>query len=272
MFENLVFPIINAIGVYDSAFSLRGIKETAYRDVNCFEIDFAVENGGYAYLDGEKIPLLQNTVLCAKPGSKRRTVTPYRCLYLHLSLTHGALYDCFSRCPNAFLPREAGEFEHVFHNLVDAYNISGEKDELYIAENLLAVCRLIDRETEGIARRESLQRRVPRPEIIENAVKFLSEHYAERLTLADIAARSYLTPTYFHKMFVQAIGKTPVAYLENLRIQRAKELLIKTDRSLANIAIECGFSSQAYFCAVFRRACGMTPGNYRRGKNSEYWL
>ena len=57
MFESVVLPQVVGIGVFDASQRFRGVKETKDRGVAFFEIDFAVENGGYAYIDGKKISI-----------------------------------------------------------------------------------------------------------------------------------------------------------------------------------------------------------------------
>jgi AraC-like DNA-binding protein len=57
----------------------------------------------------------------------------------------------------------------------------------------------------------------------------------------------------------------PHQFMTSRRVERAKELLLRTDHSLAEIALEVGFSSQAHFTDQFRRATGSTPHRYRKG-------
>ncbi len=270
MFESIVLPQVVGIGVFDASQRFRGVKETKDRGVAFFEIDFAVENGGYAYIDGKKISITKNILICAKPGSKRHTVLPYRCFYIHMAVKGGALYSCLMQCPDSFLPRNPERIKKLFLNLVNAYNFPDDKSELCIAENLFALCRIVSEEVGNLIMNNSLKNRVGNPEIIESAVKYISENYSDKLTLEKISSCVNLSPTYFHKLFLKAVGCTPNEYLLEIRIRAAKSLLMTTDMPLVNIAAECGFTSQSYFNYAFRRSEGMTPKNYRSSKNSEY--
>jgi AraC family transcriptional regulator len=64
-------------------------------------------------------------------------------------------------------------------------------------------------------------------------------------------------------MFQKAVGKTPSRYINELRLERAKALLVLGKAPLVDIALSCCFSSQSNFTRAFHRATGMTPGEYR---------
>ena len=105
--------------------------------------------------------------------------------------------------------------------------------------------------------RERLSRVVER---IEDAI----EHGVSLQALADEAA---LSRTYFAAAFRDATGYSPHRYLTRRRLARARELLEQSDLSLADIALRCGFSSQAHFTEYFRRDTGTTPRAFRARGN-----
>ena len=109
-----------------------------------------------------------------------------------------------------------------------------------------------------------------RQDVIGAARTVMSEPYAEELSLHTLAAEMHLNPTYFHRIFTAACGMTPLAYLTGVRISHAKFLLRNTDRSVTEIAGQCGFSSYNYFCTVFRKATGHTPSAFRNRANQVY--
>lgn len=89
-------------------------------------------------------------------------------------------------------------------------------------------------------------------------------HLEETINLADMAAAAGLSRMHFAAQFRAATGYRPHEYLLNERVENAKELLSKTDTSLAEIALTVGFSAQAHFSTVFKRFTGDTPGCWRR--------
>lgn len=106
----------------------------------------------------------------------------------------------------------------------------------------------------------------------ERALHYVKEHLTEPLTLERVAGAMSLSPTYFHNTFKFAVGMTLRNYIEEQRIRKAIALLQTTDFSLAKIAYECGFSSQSYFSAVFKRRMKITPRKYVQELYNKYEL
>jgi AraC-like DNA-binding protein len=86
----------------------------------------------------------------------------------------------------------------------------------------------------------------------------------EELTLADLSLEADLSEWHFLRAFRQAFGETPKAYLTRLRLERAKELLTISSRSVTEICFDLGFSSLGSFSTLFRRQVGLSPAEFRR--------
>jgi AraC-like DNA-binding protein len=93
--------------------------------------------------------------------------------------------------------------------------------------------------------------------------QFLDESYREPLRLADAALAACLSPFHFHRLFREAFGETPHAYLTRRRLARAAQLLEFTGRSVLDICGEAGFQSLGAFSSLFRRRFGQSPRAYR---------
>jgi len=94
--------------------------------------------------------------------------------------------------------------------------------------------------------------------------RFIAENFRERVTVADIATAAHLNRTYAATIFSRTLGTTPGEYLNRCRIAEAQRLLVMTNRTMADIAHESGFSSQSSYYEHFTRRCGSSPGAYRR--------
>ena len=94
----------------------------------------------------------------------------------------------------------------------------------------------------------------------------LIEQYAvdPRLSLEAIAARVGMSAEHLSVLFRRELGITPVAYCENLRLARAKELLVSTNWPVTQVSREVGYPDANYFARVFRKATGMTPLAFAR--------
>lgn len=94
-------------------------------------------------------------------------------------------------------------------------------------------------------------------------IRHVKSHYTGTVSMAEMAELSGLSSTHFNRRFQQLLRMTPTDYLRSVRVQAARQLLSNTDRTLAQIAQETGFTDQSHFTRCFRENTGMTPGAYR---------
>lgn len=99
------------------------------------------------------------------------------------------------------------------------------------------------------------------------AIEYIAEHYSDKLYIELLSEMIDVSADYFTKMFRDSIGKTPVEYINSLRVNRAMQLLFETDLSMAEIADEIGFCNPNYFHKIFKQYIDMSPLAYR--KNSK---
>ena len=96
------------------------------------------------------------------------------------------------------------------------------------------------------------------------ARRYLEEHYRDEIHLDDLAEAAGVSSYYLIRCFREEFGLPPHAYQLQIRLQRAKADL-RSDTSITDIAIKHGFFDQSHFCRHFKRAFGLTPGQYREG-------
>lgn len=101
---------------------------------------------------------------------------------------------------------------------------------------------------------------------IRKAMEYINLNYKSDITLEDISQYLGITKPYFCSLFKKETKKTFTQALNEFRISKSKELLIETDNSLIDIALDIGFNNQNYFNIVFKRFEGMTPLDYRNQK------
>ncbi|MGY8767129.1 MAG: helix-turn-helix domain-containing protein [Pirellulales bacterium] len=94
-------------------------------------------------------------------------------------------------------------------------------------------------------------------------VRYIESHYAETISMAEMAILADLSSTHFNRRFRQLLRMTPLQYLRNVRIQAAQRMLTTTSRELSEISIDTGFTDQSHFTKRFREVTGMTPKAYR---------
>lgn len=99
---------------------------------------------------------------------------------------------------------------------------------------------------------------------LRRVLDFIEANIEREITLNEIAEIACKSPFHFARTFKAAVGTTPVAYVIERRIERSKELLLRTDLAVSTIATRCGFNSQSHFCRTFRRLTGQSPRGFRR--------
>ena len=94
---------------------------------------------------------------------------------------------------------------------------------------------------------------------------YLETHLDQELKLVELAKLVGMSQFHFGRLFKQSMGLSPYQYLIQQRVERAKRLLKGTDLLIADIALDCGFSSHSHLSRQFRRLVGATPKAYRLG-------
>ncbi len=82
----------------------------------------------------------------------------------------------------------------------------------------------------------------------------------------QMAEEAKLSPAYFSQMFRQSTGVAPHQFVLRARVERAKELLVKEDARVLDVAIACGFQTQQHFARVFRALCKMSTTRFRQAR------
>ncbi len=100
-------------------------------------------------------------------------------------------------------------------------------------------------------------------ERIRYMLSYIHLHYAEKITLADIAGSAAIGEREALRCFQKTLKRSPFDYLTEYRLSVAQKLLVESDHQITEIAFETGFSDSAYFGKVFRKKFSMTPKSYR---------
>ncbi len=100
--------------------------------------------------------------------------------------------------------------------------------------------------------------------MIENVKHYINQNYSEDLPLSDIANYVFANPSYLSRIFKQTTGTALSSYINEIRIAKAKQLLLDTDNLIIDIAVACGFNCVPHFNLIFKDAIGMTPTQYRK--------
>ena len=94
--------------------------------------------------------------------------------------------------------------------------------------------------------------------------EYIHENYNKDLSVETLASIVYLTPDYLSRLFKKATGKSLSQYIRQYRMERARELLLHTNKKVIQIGIDVGYSNYSYFCQSFREYYGASPEKYRQ--------
>jgi AraC family transcriptional regulator len=106
-------------------------------------------------------------------------------------------------------------------------------------------------------------RREHGPRYVERAIDYMQAHRTSAVTLATLAAVAGVSPNRLVRAFRNHVGVTPATCQRRMRAEWAAEELTRTDKAIAQIAVEAGFTDQSHLTRVFLRVFGVTPGVYR---------
>lgn len=95
-------------------------------------------------------------------------------------------------------------------------------------------------------------------------IGYIAEHLPEKMRIEDFAGMIGVSADYFTKMFKESIGKTPIDYVNALRVNRSMQLLIGSELSVSEISDQLGFSAAAYYNKIFKQYVGLNPTAYRK--------
>ncbi len=144
----------------------------------------------------------------------------------------------------------------LFHE----YENQGPAFEMAVKGNLLLLLSELFRNETSVLRADKKKDHSS----ISPALRYMSEHYSESISLDTLAKECFMNPSYFCRRFRAVTGKTAVSYLNEYRLIKAHSLLQTTDRSISDIACSTGFSDSNYFSRTFTRHYGVSPSVSRK--------
>lgn len=92
---------------------------------------------------------------------------------------------------------------------------------------------------------------------------YITEHYREITHLEELSSHFYVSTPHLCRVFKKHTGMTIAHYINHVKVQHACELLVHTNMTITEIALECGFNSSMYFCKTFKNQIGCTPSGFR---------
>lgn len=131
----------------------------------------------------------------------------------------------------------------------------------------LCAVRRLEEGAIRIFRETKTQKDQPSRRAVEEVKAYIQAHYAEKLNLQELADQVAISRNYFAQLFKQETGITIWSYLVQLRMNKARELLLSTDNKIYEISSEVGYDNSVHFSQLFKEHYGLTPAEYKKRMN-----
>ncbi len=237
-----------------------------------FEIEFILEGAGQQNLNGTTYPIEDGMLLFLTPIDFHSIAPEGRLHIINISFDSEMIPPSmqlrFMNRRENMLFKPCPEETQGFLSVVDLLKRECDSPDALskdMRQHLLgAILGMIARITEEKGGKGELP-----ATSVHSSVKFIFEHFRDDITLSQVAAASGYTPNYFSKLFSDLTGRRYSDFLNSLRVNYSKMLLITTRRSVLDISKASGFSSLSNFARVFKKETGTTPLAYRKNNKDK---
>lgn len=165
--------------------------------------------------------------------------------------------------PTVFRPgkEEKALLNSLFSTMLDAYNSSSYVEES--ALDRIAFCLPMLLSTVQNAKNNYVEQHCS-DQRISRIVQYINDNYGKIQTIDEIANQFFISKFYLCRLFTKELGGSLISYLNTVKIRAACTMLKDTDKTVTEIALECGFHSSSYFSKVFKEETKLSPGAYRQ--------
>ncbi|MBD3391032.1 MAG: helix-turn-helix domain-containing protein [Chitinivibrionales bacterium] len=226
-----------------------------------FQLDYFPQGAGTYSVDGATIEIDANTFFFVAPsqrheihGSSENPLENATVKFGHPGIDTDGFLPHVCRVHADVASRAGTLFRQVISEAVLKQQEHMAIASLRLAELLLLLRR--STEVDGVA--------VPDSRPVTAARRYMLEHFADDISIGDVAGSAGTTPEHLCRVFKKETGDTPFTFLRGVRVERAKKHLESTRDNIAAIAQATGFGQAKNINRIFKNLVGMTPREYRR--------
>lgn len=260
-------------GVFDSKQNYENLKVSPLRQVNCFEFDFILScsNNAISYIDEKSCKIAPNMLIIRKPKQLSNSKLHFKCYCLHLEIPEdNILYQDLLSVPAFFTLINENTYHALFESLMQhLIKQPSIKTDYFVLSKIFELIYRIKKDT--TQNKIVHYRNINNENIsVQKAINHMKVNFSYPISLEDLGKLTGYSPNHFHRIFNTIVGISPQKYLENIRINQAKYLLIKNEMTITNIAYECGFSSHPHFSKIFKQRTLLTPYEFQQKNRFKY--
>jgi len=217
------------------------------------------------------VPQKMHSIICAE------NFEPLKILDLKFSISNPELFEDLITIDGHFDAEFFPRFQHFFNKIIE--ESAAQRPYYYplVSEYLHEMLVWLIREKKsGGMQPETFPEPAPVKQYkgvdIDQLMQYIHFNYSNIISLDDLSVTAKVNKTMLISIFKELYGTTPIRYVNRIRMQKAKELLVNTDTSVGEIAELIGFQSIHYFSRYFRSKENCTPIEYRmRNAKSRYF-
>lgn len=258
---------ITDIGYYPKAEHHHRIREQA---IDQYVLIYCVDGSGFYVVDGKRYEVEKNQYFILPAGKPHEYGViegkQWTIYWLHFRGEHASIFADGAVKPqnikitiNSRIKDRLDIFEEILHILYTGEGIEDFRYASSLLHHFLASMRYLQQFRSSTV--STLGRGSMSP--TEAAIHYMRENIENRITLADVLKYVGYSQSHFSSLFKKNTGMSPLAYFNKLKIERACELLNKTDLKINQICYKIGIDDPFYFSRLFSKTIGMSPTKYK---------
>ena len=234
--------------------------------LGCNKIYYVLDGSFRITMNGKTVEITKNQLVIVPEGtyhSYQMTSSSIKLYWCHFnSAVNGVnIFETYKLGDNRFYFRvkDERETENLFKTmLVDESKKSGAALVMYRHSKLMELLSICIENSMQKDSEEEFEK-----EEFSDVIKYMYAHMDENIQVENLAEMAHFHPNYFIRAFKQKFGASPIKFFNQLKLERAKELLHNTDKSMSAIAAEIGINDMSYFSRFVKQHTGLSPSEYR---------
>lgn len=279
--NNELSPAVLHCSLFNRGMKLSLENKLPKRYVYDYEIEFFLDSSGSMIIEDSIYSTSKGDLVFRRPGQLVQGIMPYSCYLICFDMTGESgkssenyifgdtqvFQDYYSNemlniLPPVFHPSGSEKYHHLFDSVLREFIHYNSFSIVLLKSLLLQILFEFHKDVTNPLNRVKIPS-VAQYRMLKKIIEYIQDNIKNKLSLSELADITYLSPNYFHKIFTEAMGVTPNEFVTNIKLDRAKELLARTNSVVSDIAIQCGFQSIAYFSYLFKKQTSLTPGEFR---------
>ena len=231
-----------------------------------FLLIYTVKGRGRLRYDGNETEVTPSRAIvidCRKPHMYEITSDEWEFYWIHFNGIGAAPMDSIyaSYGLRAAEIGDTATFERLIKRIMNCMRVNDVISSMQISADIHRLFLVINRAAAEASYAEHHREYTAEIDIVTD---FIKDNYSENITINDMLDRVHMSRYHFIRVFKRIMGTTPYSYLTSYRINMSKRMLRLTDKSIAEIAEDCGFLDTSNFITHFKKHVGVKPMKYRK--------